>query len=150
MSFEMFYNDPSQPKRILVVEDARSHLDLMLEVLEPESAQYKLYAVTNGEAALDFLYQRHSYSNAPRPDLIICDLHLPRINGHEILAQIKKDPQLKFIPVIIFTSSNSPADIHSSYQLNANCHITKPMDVEEFMAVIKQIKTFWLDVVQLP
>ena len=106
--------------------------------------------VDNGEMALGYLRRKGNYASAPRPDLILLDLNLPRKNGHEVLAEIKEDSQLKRIPVVILTTSSAEKDVLSTYNLHANCYITKPVDLNQFMEVVKTIEDFWLTIVRLP
>jgi CheY-like chemotaxis protein len=109
-----------------------------------------LSVVSDGEEALAFLYRRGPYTTAPRPDLILLDLNLPRRSGREVLAEIKVDENLRRIPVVVLTSSEAEQDILASYDLNANCYITKPVDLEQFIRVVRSIEDFWLTVVKLP
>ncbi|MGB8179875.1 MAG: response regulator, partial [Acidimicrobiales bacterium] len=109
-----------------------------------------LHIVRDGEAALDFLYQRHNYSMTSRPDLVILDLNLPRKNGKEVLEVIKADESLRTIPVTVLTTSSAERDVIDSYKLGANCYMTKPVNFERFIDVVNQIEDFWLGVVRLP
>jgi CheY-like chemotaxis protein len=109
-----------------------------------------LHVVKDGEKALAFLRREDQYAEAPRPDLILLDLNLPRKNGHEVLAAIKTDANLKRTPVVIITASQAEQDILTCYDLNANCFITKPMNLDQFLSVLKAVKDFWLRVVELP
>lgn len=137
-------------KHLLVVEDSPSQLDLITEALQHKSQDYYLHSVHNGEEALDFLYGRSNYTHAPRPDMIILDLNLPRINGWEMLSKIKADPRLKLIPVVVFTTSDADADILKCYSLEANCYVVKPKDVDEFFQFVQAIEYFWLKIATLP
>jgi CheY-like chemotaxis protein len=110
----------------------------------------QLSFVPDGEEAIDFLFRKGKHHSAPRPDLILLDLNLPRKNGREVLATIKGDPDLKSIPVVILTSSRSERDIAASYNLHANCYITKPIDLDEFADVVKAVEGFWFSIVKLP
>ena len=133
---------------ILLVEDKQSYIDLILEALENcqnDRKKYNLYSVKNGEEALNFLYRKENYALSPRPDLILLDLNLPKINGFEILSIIKQDSQLGEIPVIILTTSTEPKDIVESYKRNANCYINKPFDIDRLFIIIERIVDFWLD-----
>ena len=109
-----------------------------------------LQIVGDGIDAMDFLHRNGKFTNAPRPDLILLDLNLPRKDGREVLAEIKDDPDLKRIPVVILTISNAEVDILKTYNLHANCYITKPLDLNQFMKIIKSIEDFWLMIVKLP
>ncbi len=135
---------------ILLVEDNPGDIRLTVEALKENTMPNKLNVVNDGADALTFLYKRGKYADAPRPDLILLDLNLPKMNGLEILEEIKKDPALKRIPVVIFTASSAQRDILNSYNHHANCYITKPVHLEQFIAVVKSIENFWLNVVKLP
>lgn len=141
----------SQPiKNILLVEDNPSYQDLMLLAFEENNIAHNLHIVNNGEEALTFLHRQKEYSNFPRPDIIILDLNLPGIHGHELLKIIKQDHKLKIIPVIVFTSSSQPNDIVESYNLKANCYLSKPYDLEDFLALVQKSLNFWLKFSKLP
>lgn len=140
----------SNPAEILLIEDRNSDIELMAEALQECDKPHHLHVVKNGEDALAFLHRQGKYISAPRPDLILLDLNLPKLNGHEVLAIIKADPQLKFLPVVVLTTSASPQDIRQSYELQANCYITKPADLDQFMEVVKITVDFWLSLVTLP
>ncbi len=142
--------DNSKPIEILLVEDSPSDAALTIEALKAGKIANRLTHVEDGAEAMDCLKRRGKYSKAARPDLIMLDLNLPRKDGREVLAEIKKDPVLKIIPIIVLTTSRSDKDILQSYQLNANCYITKPVDFEHFIDVVKSIENFWLTVVTLP
>jgi two-component system, chemotaxis family, response regulator Rcp1 len=135
---------------ILLVEDNPGDIRLIQEVFKEYKIHNHLEIVRDGEEALDFLYKRGSYSNISLPDLILLDLNLPRKDGREVLADIKSNNQLKHIPVVVLTSSQSETDILKSYDLNANCYITKPVDLDKFIDIVKIIETFWLTIVKLP
>ncbi|MFW5722403.1 MAG: response regulator, partial [Desulfohalobiaceae bacterium] len=109
-----------------------------------------LHVVMDGEAAMDFLYKRGEFANAPTPDLVLLDLNLPKKDGREILEEIKQDAKLKLIPVVVLTTSTAEEDILRSYNLQANCYITKPVDFDQFVRVVRTIEDFWLSVVRLP
>jgi two-component system, chemotaxis family, response regulator Rcp1 len=143
-------NDYLHPIEILLVEDSPSDANLTIRYLQRSNTANRLHWVKNGETAIEYLFQQGNYVNAPRPDLILLDLNLPDIDGLEILANVKADSSLKLIPIIILTTSASNKDILSSYQLNVNCYITKPAEVEEFRDVIQLINNFWLATVKLP
>ncbi|HCT84177.1 MAG TPA: response regulator [Candidatus Margulisbacteria bacterium] len=135
---------------ILLIEDNPGDVRLTREVLKESNARNKLSVASDGEEAMDFLYKRGKYSEAPVPDLILLDLNLPKKDGREVLAEIKNDKDLKRIPVIVLTTSRNQKDIINAYQLNANCYITKPVDLEQFIKVIKGIESFWFSIVELP
>lgn len=135
---------------ILLVEDSRSDAVLIQETLSESKFLNELHLVRDGVEATDFLYKRGKYANAPRPDLILLDLNLPKKNGRELLAQIKADDNLMIIPVVILTTSSDEADILKSYQLHVNCYLVKPVDLEQFVEVVKSIEYFWLAFVELP
>lgn len=136
--------------RILLVEDSRSDAALIQETLSESKFLNELYLVRDGVEATDFLYKRGSYADAPRPDIILLDLNLPKKNGRELLTEIKADENLKTIPVVILTTSSDEADILKSYQLHANCYLVKPVELEQFIEVVKSIEHFWLALVELP
>ena len=139
-----------QPIDILLVEDNPGDARLAKEALVDSKIRNNLFVARDGEEALEFLFQKGSFSNSPRPDLILLDLNLPKKNGKEVLAEIKDDNNLKRIPVVILTTSSSEEDILRTYDLHANCYITKPIDLEQFIKVIKSIEDFWLTIVKLP
>jgi chemotaxis family two-component system response regulator Rcp1 len=140
----------SKPIEILLIEDSPSDAALTIEALKAGKIANRLSHVEDGVEAMDFLRRRGKYADAARPDLIMLDLNLPRMDGRDVLAQIKNDPDLKIIPIIVLTTSRSDKDILQSYQLNANCYITKPVDFDHFIEVVKSIENFWLTVVTLP
>jgi chemotaxis family two-component system response regulator Rcp1 len=140
----------SRPIEILLVEDSPSDAALTIEALKVGKVANRLTHVEDGVEAMDFLRQKGKYKEAVKPDLIMLDLNLPRKDGREVLAEIKNDKELKIIPIIVLTTSHSDKDILQSYQLNANCYITKPVDFAHFIDVVKSIEQFWLTVVTLP
>ena len=135
---------------ILLVEDNPGDARLILDAFKDGRVKNNLHIVDDGEEATDFLFKRNQYQNAPRPDLIILDLNLPKKSGLEVLADIKVDENLKSIPVIILTSSNSEEDVIRSYNLHANCYLAKQMDLNKFFELVKSIEDFWLTLVKLP
>lgn len=135
---------------ILLIEDRQSDIDLVEEALRESQIQAILYVVRDGEEALDFLYQRGNYCQAPRPEIILLDLNLPRINGIELLRIIKEDVNLKIIPVVVFTTSRAANDILRSYATHANCYLIKPLDLEQFFRHIQATLRFWFTVIALP
>lgn len=139
-----------RPIEILLVEDNPGDARLTREALREGSLHHRLSVVSDGVAALAFLRREGGYVAAPRPDLVLLDLNLPRKGGREVLAAIKGDAGLRRIPVIILTTSTDEQDIHSAYELHANCYITKPVDYERFADVVRAIEGFWLTVATLP
>lgn len=139
-----------EPIDILLVEDNPGDVRLTKEALKEGKVRNRLSVVGDGAEAMAFLRGEGKHRDAPRPDLIILDLNLPKKNGREVLAEIKGDPGLRRIPVVILTSSQAEQDIVKSYDLHANCYITKPLDLEQFVAVAKAVEDFWLTIVKLP
>ena len=135
---------------ILLVEDSPGDVRLTQEALRDAKVRNKLHVVTDGVEAMAFLHRQGVHSDAPRPDLILLDLNLPKKDGRRVLAEIKQEPGLKRIPVVVLTTSQADQDIITSYDLRANCYITKPVDFGQFMTVVKTIEDFWLTVVKLP
>ena len=135
---------------ILLIEDNPGDARLTIEALKEGKIKNNLQIVYDGLEATDYLYKRNKYVDAPRPDLIILDLNLPKKNGLELLEEIKVDENLKSIPVVILTISKSEEDILRSYNLHANCYLIKPIDVNTFFDVVKSIEEFWLTLVKLP
>ncbi len=135
---------------ILLVEDNPGDVRLTLEAFKEGKLINNLSVVGDGVEAMAFLRQKGKYTDMPHPDLILLDLNMPKMDGREVLAEIKKDTNLKHIPVVILTTSQAEQDILRSYDLHANCFITKPVDLDQFNAVIKSIHDFWLSVVKLP
>jgi chemotaxis family two-component system response regulator Rcp1 len=139
-----------KPVEILLVEDNPGDADLAREALENSKINNTLSVVGDGEAAMDFLHRSGKYAAAARPDLILLDLNLPKKDGREVLAEIKADENLKRIPVVILTTSKEEEDIIKTYNLHANCYITKPIDLHQFIHVVRAIEDFWLTIVKLP
>jgi len=146
MSNEIFV----QPIEILLVEDSPADVRLTFEALKEEKIYNNLHVVTDGVEAIAFLRREGKYAKAVRPDLILLDLNLPKKDGREVLKEIKSDDDLKAIPVVVLTVSKSEEDIVKSYNLHANCYINKPVDLNQFMKVIRSIQEFWLTIVKLP
>lgn len=140
----------NQPIEILLVEDNHIDVKLTREALKEGKVKNNLQVARDGEEAIDFLYRKGRFADAPRPDIILLDLNLPRISGREILQRIKADPDLRPIPVVVLTTSKSEEDILRSYDLNVNCYITKPVDMNQFIEVVKAIDHFWFTIVALP
>jgi two-component system, chemotaxis family, response regulator Rcp1 len=135
---------------VLLVEDSPGDVRLTREAFKDAKVHINLHVASDGAEAMDFLGREGKHANAPRPDLVLLDLNLPKKDGREVLKEIKESPTLKSIPVVILTTSASDADILRSYRLHANCYITKPVDLEGFLNVVKSIDNFWLSVVKLP
>jgi CheY-like chemotaxis protein len=135
---------------ILLVEDNPGDVRLAKEALKESKLLNKLYAVGDGIEAMAFLRQEGEYSDVPRPDLVLLDLNLPGKDGREVLAEIKADETLKRIPVVVLTVSRAEEDVLKSYNLHANCYISKPFDMEQFIRVVKSIEDFWFSIVKLP
>ncbi|BDV42041.1 two-component system response regulator [Geotalea uraniireducens] len=138
------------PIEILLVEDNPGDIRLTVEVLKDAKVCNCLSVATDGIEALQFLRREGKYGEAPRPDLILLDLNLPRRDGRELLADIKDDPELRSIPVVVLTTSHAEQDILKSYELHANCYITKPVDLDQFARVVQSIEEFWFSIVKLP
>jgi CheY-like chemotaxis protein len=139
-----------EPIQILLVEDNPGDVRLTREVLAECNVLNELTVLGDGEEALEFLTRSGAHSSAPRPDLVLLDLNLPRKDGREVLAAIKQDADLRRIPVVVLTTSSDEADILRSYNLHANCYITKPVDLDQFVTVVRVIEDFWLAIVKLP
>ena len=136
--------------QILLAEDNPGDVRLTKEALKDGSVLNHLHVVQDGEKALAFLRGDGQYVDAPRPHLILLDLNMPRRDGREVLAEIKQDSELRRIPVVVLTTSKAEEDILKSYDLNANCYITKPVDLDQFFGVVRAIEEFWLTIVKLP
>ncbi len=136
--------------KILLVEDNEGDIVLTLEALKEAKVSNGIEVVGDGEEALQYLRKEGRFKKAETPDLILLDINLPRLGGKEVLAEIKKDKDLMIIPVVMLTTSDSEKDILESYHNHANCYITKSADFEKFMHVVRMIKDFWIDIVQLP
>lgn len=135
---------------ILLVEDSKSDAVLIQETLSESKFLNELHIVRDGVEATDFLYQQGKYADAPRPDIVLLDLNLPKKNGREVLAEIKANENLKTIPVVILTTSSYEADVLKSYELHVNCYLVKPVELDQFIEVVKSIEHFWLALVELP
>lgn len=141
---------PSQPIDILLVEDDPGDELMTREAFEDNKIGNTLHVARDGQEALDFLYRQGEFAEAPRPDLILLDLNLPKYDGRQVLEKIKADPDLSHIPVVVLTTSAAEEDILRSYKLHANAYVTKPVDLDQFVAAIKQIDEFFVQVVRLP
>ena len=142
--------DLGRPIEILLVEDSPSDAEFTVEALKEATVRNHLSIAEDGVPAMEFLPRQGRYANAPRPDLIMLDLNLPRKDGREVLAELKADENLKMIPVVVLTTSRAEEDILRAYQLHANCYIAKPVDFQQFLTVVRSIESFWLFVVTLP
>jgi len=141
---------PVRPVNILLVEDSPGDVRLTKEILADTRMANEIHVVNDGEAAMAFLRRRGVHTDAPRPDLVLLDLNLPRKDGREVLQEMKNDETLRRIPVIVLTTSAAERDVLRSYDLHVNCYITKPIDLDEFITVVRAIEGFWLSVVRLP
>lgn len=141
---------PAQPIEVLLVEDDPGDELMTREAFEDNKIRNTLHVVRDGQEALDFLYRRGEHTEAPRPDLILLDLNLPKYDGRQVLEQIKQDPELSLIPVVVLTTSSAEEDILRSYKLHANAYVTKPVDLDQFIAAVRQIDEFFVTVVRLP
>ena len=142
--------DGRSPIEILLVEDNPGDERLTREALKEGKVYHKLHWAKDGVEAMDFLYRRGKWHDAPRPDIILLDLNLPKKDGREVLQDIKNDDTLKRIPVVVLTTSKAEEDVLKTYNLHANCYVTKPVDLEKFIVVVRSIDVFWLTVVTLP
>lgn len=139
-----------KPFQILLVEDNPGDVMLTQEAFQDGKLVHQLSVAGDGEEALDFLYQRGAHAGAPRPDLILLDLNLPKKDGREVLAELKNDADLRHIPVIVLTTSEAEMDVWNAYKLHANCYLTKPIQMNDFFRKIRLVEDFWLTVVRLP
>jgi two-component system, chemotaxis family, response regulator Rcp1 len=146
----MSHPSSQEPLEILLIEDNPGDIRLAEELFQEFEVHTRLSVVRDGEEAIACLRREGRYAATPRPDLILLDLNLPRKGGHEVLAEVKADPDLRRIPVIVLTTSSADRDITRSYELHANCYLTKPVELEAFIAVVESIKGFWLQIVKLP
>ena len=140
----------SKPVEILLVEDNPGDVELTREALVDTKMHMRLSVVPDGIEALAFLRRERDYADAPRPDLILLDLNLPKKDGRGVLAEIKEDQSLRQIPVVVLTSSQAEQDIVRAYELHANCYVTKPVDLDQFVKIVRSIEQFWFTVVKLP
>ena len=141
---------PDRPIDVLLVEDDPGDELITREAFEYNKIRNTLHVAHDGEEGLDFLYRRGQFADAPRPDLILLDLNLPKYDGRQLLEKIKSDPDLNHIPVVVLTTSGAEEDILSSYKLHANAYVTKPVDLDQFMKAVRQIDEFFVQVVRLP
>lgn len=146
----MLWDTIGDPIEVLLVEDNPADVDLTEEALRSTKVRNNLNVVRDGEEALAYLRRQGRYADATRPDLILLDLNMPRKDGREVLAEIRDDADLKLIPVVVLTTSESEKDVLMSYELGANCFITKPVDLHQFINVVMSVENFWFSVVKLP
>lgn len=139
-----------KPVDILLVEDNEGDIILTTEALGEGKIHNKISVVKDGWEAVQYLEKKNGYENVTTPDLVLLDINLPKLNGHEVLHHIKSNPELTHIPVVMLTTSSSETDVMKSYKNHANCYITKPVDVTNFLDVIAKIENFWISIVQLP
>jgi chemotaxis family two-component system response regulator Rcp1 len=139
-----------RPIEILMVEDNPGDVRLTQEALKSCKVLNTVHVVEDGVAALDYLHRRPPYEAAPRPDLVLLDLNLPRMDGREVLAAMKSDPVLKVIPVVVLTTSEAEEDVLRAYRLAANCYVSKPVDLHQFTRIVQGLEEFWLTIVTLP
>lgn len=142
--------DDGMPIEVLLVEDSPGDVRLTQEAFRDANRAVNLHVATDGVEAMEFLRKQGAHESAPRPDLILLDLNLPKMDGREVLVHIKEDQNLKTIPTVILTTSDAEADIVKSYQLQANCYLTKPVQLDAFETLVKSINDFWLTKVKLP
>ncbi len=145
-----FNPDVGRPIQILLVEDSPSDAAMTLEAIHEGRIVNQVHVATDGEVAMEYLRRQEPYADAPRPDLIILDLNLPRMDGREVLREVKADLSLRTIPVVILTTSAAEADILKSYELHANAYVTKPVAFDAFLSAVRGIEDFWLALVHLP
>jgi CheY-like chemotaxis protein len=143
-------SDNLTPIEILLVEDNPDDAALTVDALKEGRVHNSIHVVEDGVEALAFLRRQGAYVTAPRPGLILLDLSLPRLSGREVLAEIKQDPHLKRIPVVVMTSSRDEKDVFAAYDLNVNCYVSKPVDLDQFIRVVQSIQEFWYSIVKLP
>jgi chemotaxis family two-component system response regulator Rcp1 len=146
----MSYRLEGRPVRILLVEDNPADVRLTREALKEAKVRNDIQVAPDGEQAMDILHKAGKFHDAKRPDVILLDLNLPRKSGLEVLQEIKEDDELKRIPVVVITSSKAEQDIVRSYNLHANCFVTKPVDLNQFLEVVRSVEDFWLSIVRLP
>jgi two-component system, chemotaxis family, response regulator Rcp1 len=140
----------ARPIEILLVEDNPGDVRLTIEALRDGKVHNRMNVARDGVEALAYLRRENSFADSVMPDVILLDLNLPKKNGREVLAEIKADPRLKRIPVVVLTTSKADEDVLASYDLHANCYVNKPVDLEQFMAVVQSIESFWFSIVKLP
>lgn len=146
----MTMQDTNQEIDILLVEDNPADIRLTQEAFKETRLRCKLHVARDGAEALDFLRQNGRFATAPRPDMILLDLNLPKKDGREVLAEVKNSPQFKSIPIVVLTTSSATEDVRHTYNHHANCFITKPDGLDEFVDVVKKVEEFWLTIARLP
>jgi CheY-like chemotaxis protein len=146
----MIDNNALRPAHVLLVEDNQDDIELTLEALKDSKVSMQIEVVTDGMAAMEFLHREGKYADKPRPDLVLLDLNLPKMDGREVLKEIRADENLTDIPVVVLTTSEDEGDILRAYKLHANCYIAKPVDFNRFTEIIRQVEGFWLQLVKLP
>lgn len=146
----MNHQEMARPVDILLVEDNPADVRLTREALREGKVRNNLHVMQDGQEALDFLFQKGRYTQAPRPDIVLLDLNLPKKDGREVLAEIKSSPRLRTIPVTILTISKAEEDVLKTYEHHANCYIIKPIDMDQFLRVMRSVEDFWLEIVKLP
>lgn len=149
-SFPMTNSTHGDPIEILLVEDDAGDAKRTIEALKDGRLRNRITHVKNGLEAMRYLWREGEYADAPRPDLILLDLHMPRMNGQEVLAEVKGDPDLRRIPVVMMTGSSEERDIMAAYNQHVNSYVVKPVDLEQFIAAVRSIEHFWFTVVKLP
>ena len=140
----------AEPIEILLVEDNLGDARLAAEALKENKVRNNLYHVEDGVEAMRFLHRQENYADVPLPDLVLLDLNLPRKDGREVLAEIKEDPELRLVPVVVLTTSEAERDLVKTYDLHANAYVVKPIDLDRFMEVVEAIENFWFTIVKLP
>lgn len=140
----------AQTREILLVEDNPGDVRLLEEAMDEADISHRMHVVSNGRDALEFVQQREPYENAPRPDLVLLDLNLPQLSGEEVLNSLKTDPDYCEIPVLMLTSSDTPENVRQAYRLGANAYLTKPVDPDAFVDIVRSIEKFWLATATLP
>lgn len=140
----------TEPVEILLVEDNLGDARLAAEALKENKVRNNLHHAVDGVEAMAFLQRRGDYATAPRPDLVLLDLNLPRKDGREVLAEIKEDPELRLVPIVVLTTSEAEMDLVKTYDLHANAYIVKPIDLDRFIEVVQAIENFWFSIVKLP
>ena len=138
------------PVRVLLVEDNPAVVGLIEEAFRDGRLNYEVHVAEDGVVAMNFLRRKDRFANAPRPEIVLLDLNLPKMDGREVLEEVKNDPELREIPVIVLTTSDDEADVHRAYGLHANCYMTKPVDIDDFLKKVRSIEDFWLTFVRLP
>jgi chemotaxis family two-component system response regulator Rcp1 len=149
MTHQVLHRSLGRPVQILLVEDSPSDVAMTVAALREGHIANDMHVAGDGETALDFLYRRGEFTNAPRPDLILLDLNLPRRDGREVLAEVKADDDLKAIPIVVLTTSAAESDVMRIYRLHANSYVAKPVGFEQFLSAVQQIETFWLTLARL-